>query len=159
MKRKVLGGILCAVMLLGIGTPAYAEETPPVVEVAVDGELVEGGGSPLWWTSYFPLDETVKLFYPRAEIQSEGGDLHRFGRVFYHDSAGWRSLSGRKWTYLYSAEGLKRAGHDGMGSWYRPGFSEKLWALESIGPAEWSSPQGESLFPRRMFPIQRMNWI
>lgn len=114
LKRKVLGGILCAVMLLGIGTPAYAEETPPVVEVTVDGELVEVEAFLYGGTSYFPLDETVRLFYPQAEIQRERGIctiLDESLTMTAQVGGAYLVINGR---YLYSAEGLKERDKDGM---------------------------------------------
>lgn len=114
LKRRVLCGLLCTVMLFGLVVPAYAEEEPPVVQVTVDGEPAEVEALLYGGTSYFPLEETILFLYPEAEVSCENGIYTARTEEFTVTVVGESFYLVVNERYLYVPDGIKSRNSDGM---------------------------------------------
>ena len=114
MKKRILCGLLCVVLLSGLAVPAYAEEEPPMVQVMVDGELTELKVPLYKGTSYFPLEETILLLYPEAEVSCEEGSYTAKTEAFTVTVAKESFYLVVNERYLYVPNGIKSRSSDGM---------------------------------------------
>lgn len=117
--KRLLSLILFCSLSLGVVFPAYgAEEVVPevipTVEAVLDGITMEVRAELYGGTSYFPLEETAKAFYPDCEVTVSEGVFTVKGENFTLTAQGGVKYFEVNDRYLYVSDPLKVRSSDGM---------------------------------------------
>lgn len=112
--KRLFGLFLSCILMLGIILPVYGAETVTTVDALLDGvqmeviaELYSSG------TSYFPLEETIKILYPDTVVSEENGVYTAKGINFTLTAQCGVSYFQVNDRYIYVGEPLKKR-NDGM---------------------------------------------
>lgn len=113
--KRMIGLLLSLTMMAGLILPVYGvEDTVPTAEAVLDGEVMEVTPYLYDGVSYFPLEETVKIFFPETEVSCDEGVYTVKGSDFtmtVEKGKTYLEINGR---YLYVADGFKCRESDGM---------------------------------------------
>lgn len=115
--KRLLCFMLSVSLFLGISLPVYGAEEGteiPTVEALLDGVPMEISAELHGGTSYFPLEEAVKAFYPDCEVSVSDGAFTAKGTGFTLTAkcgANYFEVNDR---YIYVSTPLKKRGADGM---------------------------------------------
>lgn len=112
--KRVLSLLLSLTLAVGLALPVYGAEEIPTAQAALDGEPMEVTAYLYDGVSYFPLEETVKAFYPDSEISCENGVYTAKGEDFTMTVEKGKRYVEINDRYLYVAGGFKTRESDGM---------------------------------------------
>ena len=157
VMKRMISLLLSLVMLSGVILPVYGAEEIPTAEATLDGEAMDVTAYLYDGVSYFPLEETVKCFFPEAEVSCENGIYTAQGENFtmtVEKGKTYFEINGR---YLYVPGGFKTRESDGMVMVpARP--LGRLWDLVWTGKRRLSLPQKALLLPRPISRTPMRSW-
>lgn len=114
MKNRITSLLLAIALTASLILPVYGAENVPTTEATLDGEPMEVEALLYDGVSYFPLEETVKSFYPDTEVRCEDGVYTARSENFtmtVEKGKTYLEINGR---YLYVPDGFKVREEDGM---------------------------------------------
>lgn len=114
MKKRITSVLFAIALIACLILPAHGAEEVPTAEATLDGEPMAVVALLYDGVSYFPLEETVQILYPDAEVFCEAGAYTVKGEAFImkvEKGKTYLEINGR---YLYVPSGFKVREADGM---------------------------------------------
>ncbi|MDE6107899.1 MAG: cell wall hydrolase [Oscillospiraceae bacterium] len=112
--KRVRCLFLSLALMMGLILTANGAESIPTAAATLDGEPMDVTAYLYDGTSYFPLEETVKAFYPGTEVFCQDGVYTATGENFTMTVEKGKTYLEINDRYLYVPNGFKTREADGM---------------------------------------------